>query len=557
MPENSTNIENKQLTLTSDFSLIPIGFGLEGYQIKNNSINATGADGTVLGEGGANGTISAWNDIGYDEDRWVSDKDLKQVVMQCTFYQSVPLKYSNGGDITYLNLLDGIDRWDYTGEAAYSTCIGGTIADDMRSVNDWANKLNGRDFDAGCAICATTLAHYLNHFYGMSETTQTARKLLSKRIVNAEVLYNIGTGQGKAFRLKVVDTTGDVGYKGGGNNCKGQVVVYDVLDNNMSVLLTRGFEDVIRWNSNLGLVNGGTLDFPWKDVVYDYKTGTIPGYNPNAIKEWTSRSFGKLDIKADSCGVWSSKSDNGHRQPIARVRFFVDESDLGTARSVMPNLPDEFSKCNYENGAISAMTGGINLDGYSSVGSAIYDMAMKISNWCQQDSAAKGKWTYSKDASDGASNAARPATYLSQYGWKYEPVSGVQWKMCCGSYVWWVLAELGITKGGSVYGSRAAEMNPDNVQKNLASGYKAISVGRDTANLQQGDILVFGLNGNSHTAIYDKMSGAKIVEYGMGATKWMSGSYTGSHAGRDQSSLKDIIRIVKADGSDSNNSSLA
>lgn len=547
-------------TVSGPSTFIPIGFGLEGYQIKatdNNSggVNASGAGGIYSG-GGAS---VDWNDVTLVDDRWVSDESLKQVVVQCTCFQSAPLKYESDEGTTYLNLGDGIDKWDYDGSTAFGVCIGGMCDNKLESPEKWDKKLNGRDFDAGCGICPTTLAHYLNHFYGMSETYETAVRLLAKRIVNAEVLYNTGQGTGKAFRLRIVDSAGKAGYKGGPDNCKGQKIRYDILDTNVSVLLTKGFEDVMRWKSKkLGEINSGKLDFPWKDVVYDYTTGTIPGYSAAEIKKWKNNKFRALDVGIVSSAIWTATTNNGAGLPTARVRFFVDEKDLATAKQVMPTLPDEFAKTNYANGSAQAMA-DVNLDGFESVGAGIFAMAQKISDWCQRDM--KGKWSYSKDAADGASNAARPATYLAQYGWKYEPVCAKQWKMCCGSYVWWVLAELGITKGGSVYGSRAAETTASNVQTNLAPGYKAVSIGKDITKAQPGDILVFGI-GTSHIAIYDTFRNGKIVEYGMGKTTWMDGSVLGSHGGRGTAPLKDLIRIVKDGGGastngDGNNSGIA
>ena len=577
MPENNnqnaTDNKTKQGTPTVTGDMIPIGFGLEGYQVKNTGQESTAAECGIGGVYAGGGTSVGWTDYGQlDEDRWVPDKELKQVVVQTTCFQSVPLKNTTSGKVVYHNLADKVDVYDFLGGCAFGTSIGGGLDPSLTMIDKWIALTKGGDFSAGCGISPHTLAHYLNHFYGLHETYSTVVPMLKTGKVNAEIVYNTGDGQGKAFRIKVVESAGSsAGYKGVPNNCKGQIIVYDIFDTMVAVLMTKGFEDVMKWRHSVkGEINTGQIDFPWKDVTYDYKTGTIPGYGPQKVKEMLSNAeckFGSMDIGIVASARWTSKTNNGHGLPIARVRFFCDPEDYAVCKAKLPTLPEEFTKCNYENGAVQVdggMGGDFDPSKYDSAGAAIWAAADRISNFMN----CLGEFTDFKTSRDRfryvqISNAASPTIKSSSWPFNWQPNNSASQRLdiCCGSFVFWVLGESGVTKKQAISNIKGKMSNcdVDVIQAALSSDYKAVDVGKDPKQAQKGDIVIYGLGGASHGGIVDSFNGNKIVEFGAGggSIKNPSGNprsyFQNSGSTRDTnkptwgtSNIAHIIRIVKA-----------
>ena len=187
------------------------------------------------------------------------------------------------------------------------------------------------------------------------------------------------------------------------------------------------------------------------------------------------------------------------------------------------------------------------LPNYTPLSSEIYEMAEEINRFIQIDQ--KGKYTYDKD-SKGVNNGAGPKVPNdTDWPFKYYPNGSdekLKYRICCGSYVWWILCELGYCKNGTIYGGKAKDMTYKNVQSHLRSPYSAISIGRNLDKAQKGDILVFGLNGASHTSIFHSFDGKNIYEYGMGDDVYAKGTKANPHLAKSQRLLKDIIRIIKA-----------
>lgn len=350
-------------------SKIAIGFGLEGYTIKSTKETSGGValSGGGGGEysgssgGGYGGVNVGWSDAELDEDRWLKDTSLKQLVVQTTIFQSCPLKYTNdSGQVEYINFVDGVDEYDQLGGTAYGTSIGGMIDSSLSRLKKWESALKtaGKtDFDMGCGICPRTLIDYLNHFYNLNLDMKSIAPIC--RIMNVEMLCNTGGASGKAFRLKVVDSSGPNNGCKNTNNVQGQHYQYDVIDINTAILLTSNLSEVVKLAdvNGKGPINGGKYEFPWKDAVYDYKTGTIPGYSPTAILGFSNQKFETgSDLGSYKHGVipkYLNFSSNAHTKggiAIARARFFIDEKDRAKAQQLIPNCPDELFKTNYSVG---------------------------------------------------------------------------------------------------------------------------------------------------------------------------------------------------------------
>lgn len=548
-------------------SKIPIGFNLEGYDFVQTSTTDT-AGNTIAGGVNAN-----WSDAILDQGRWLTDTKLKQVQVQITCFQSAPLQYTHEGKKYYGEVQDKADTtgdhpYSITGEASFAGCGIGAIGailyppDINNCVNgklstrlqEWANNLDRaesrrKDFYVGAAIAVKTLADYLNHFYNLGIDGKVADKLAQKGIVCAETLFNTGGSQGKAFRIRVVDAASRENSTRGTAktfNHQGQYYQYDVLDINIALLLTNDFSEIATINSKElnETVNQGNLVFPWASSSYNYKKAQIPGYGPKGIAELGLVYESKLGtiINGDRLVFKTKALTDNKEHHIARVRFFVDPENKDIAKSVIPNLPDEFFQTNYSDRATAFFTAASDASQYSSVGFAIVDKSQQI----MMNAVGKG---YVYAIENGVQKGspilqAAPAGRTLKYMAIAKPYTSTIY-VDCDSFVNWALLEAGLTTNTNLHNGKAGEWTTQKVAQSLEPGYKAIEISNITQ-AEPGDILIYG-KGVSHAAVFDKLEGGSIKGYSFGTQSKANGrAETDLPVGEMASSnLSHIIRIVR------------
>lgn len=530
-------------------SIIPIGFGLSGYEFmaKKDEQNAASKSFDV---GIGVGMDAIWGG-GLVEDRWVADEKLKQVQVQVTMFQAAPMIYNCDGEKLYGEMTDYVDDHSDIGGAAFgggegsagarltrediNGCQGGQMSPRLKQ---WQSNISqsesGRkEFYMGAGMCPYTLCHYLEHFYGISVDFLTAQRLCEKKCVNVEAVFNTTGSNAKAYHIRVVDSSGKRGFKGGQNNVKGQVIDYDILDLTMGMMMTKTFSDIITFtHKNFGNVNGGgKLEFPWYDKGYDYKRACVPGYSPEGIAQ-LGLNFKNMDAVFNPVGhcVWHTQGRTQHgAQPIARVRYFVDPNMQDKARSVIPNLPDEFFTTNYANlGAAEWASGSIDLSQFSDTSQLMIGVADKLA------------------ASIRGSHAFHyGGPYLRPSGQPFPTFTSGNGCVDCDGYVNWVLLEAGIVNNTGLCNISAAQWTASHINKSIINGYQAVDIGRDITKAIPGDIMVFGLDGAHHCGIYVRGAGSSLVEYGMGNEGRVTGSKSMPGGTWGTNKLARIIRIVK------------
>lgn len=542
-------------------NIISIGFNLDGYTLKDNSA-ATAGEGISIGGDGTGtyggGVVTDWGSLELDEGRWVKDQSLKQVAVQCSFYQNTPAQYTNSeGKTGYVCLGDTTGIVDGAGDAG-GLAFGGAIAGGLymkkesnqskygtgSKIRTWLNQYeSGRtNFVCGCGVSPNTITDYLNHFYpGINaDKKKHVYPLLRAKILNAEIVYNIGGGQGKAVRLKIVDSPGDNnGSKGTAFKYKkdGKLHVtpydYDVFDTMLCCLLTSDFDGVVKIGTprRNGVSN---VSFPFKS--YNYKTATIDGYGPDAI---LSYDFTEKSIDPVSFITWTSSGPKSEtfKWPLGKVRFFIDEENRGKAQQILPNCPDDLFKTNYSVGQTTSMgsfNGTLNLTGV--INNDIVRAAQMIDDFIRRTN----QFTYGSHKVPDPKNPSKTITQFDGGGaffrkpdnagdiwgrysypgnWiigKNNSHNGMAYHTDCSHYVTWVLNEVGILSASSQFGS-ASFANMENMKLN--NNYKAIKV-PSVAEILPGDILVWTLNGRHHAGIA-AIAGNNSDHYGMGATGYM------------------------------------
>lgn len=501
--------------------------------------------------GGTSGVDAAWSG-GLVDNRWVADDSLKQVQFECTNFQSVPLAYINAeGKKQYVILSDGTGFKDGVGTTGDSAYAGSIFADcklaNKSQLDAWGEKnkkYNGGssdDFSVGVAVCPVTVADYISHFYKISMDVSKAEALAKTHALCLELLYNTTETQGKAFRLKVVDSTGQGGgYQGSLNRTGGWKYAYDCVDTMGAVMLTKAFADIITLpNTKFGILNSDKLYFPWKDQTYNYKTATIQGYSPSQL---LSLGLQDSEEKISLCAVGFKAHHKAQGHALARGRFFADEADKDKIRQVVPNMPDEFFKTNYADGSIANFS--FDLSQFTSVGAAIRDMAAKVMKYAkylksQNNPMKYGGCSIRQYAAQSSSVTIDKESY-------YIPAYRSSTGLCnCDAFVNWVLLECGLTKDTKIQDLEAKNWSASDLATRLSSGYSAIKVPDITA-AEAGDILVYDYkNGHGHCAIFESVSGASISGYGMGSDSKCSGDSSIPAGEPSTSSLKEIIRVVK------------
>lgn len=519
---------------------IPIGFNLDGYDIinsaeQNSAPNAFSVGGTA---GGIMGGVDANWEGGLVDKRWVADTSLKQVQVQTTVFQSAPLQYTADGKKYYGEVYDGIDDYSYTGTGSYTGnptghgCIGARLrANDIndcqsgklsKTLQTWAESLekseSGRkDFYCGVAIVPQTIVAYLQHFYNINVSGQQIVDVAKKKILCVEVLFNTGGTQGKAYRLKVVDSACGANSKQGTPNTviRRMYCEYDLLDIMTAVLLLNDFSDVARVISpelNL-VVNNGDLVFPWASAGYNYKKGQIPGYGPQGIAGLglVYESKPGTQISGSFVQYRTKVHTSDGKQAVARARYFVDPENKETALSIIPNLPDEFFQTNYTDRATTYFNSLANLSNAGTMSEKIRLMAEQCSGVIANAYTANNPYYYGN-----GQFTALPAGNSFKYT--------INKYIDCDSFVDWILTELGIKQGppGSISSrKRASQWTPGLLNQYLVSGYIATDLGTDISKAVPGDILIWGKRNSHHAAIFAGLKGSRLTEYGIGLPKYV------------------------------------
>lgn len=520
--------------MPSLFSKIPIGFNLDGYDFLNSSSTAPSS----FNGGTASGVDAAWGG-GLVDKRWVADADLKQVQFQGTHFQSVPLIYHNtSGEKEYAILSDHTGQVDNVGYKGGSTYGASIYADcslsNTEKLTKWSNEnkqYHGGscdDFTCGVAISWVTLRDYLQHFYNLSITDQQAKNICYTHKLNVEVLYNTSASQGKAFRLRVVDSPGNSGWPGSYNHSGHFYYTYDLLDTMTAILLTKGFEDVVilRNTEYNQILNGDNLYFPWKNQTYNYKNAQIPGYSPTNLMSLGLKDMCKRVKSTQNVGWRSHYTVGPNKHPVSRGRFFVDPEFKSKILEIVPTMSDDFFSTNYSVGQIAAFS-GYDISNYSSVGEAIYSKAQEV----YKVILANKNMSYGRGDLKKVSTQSFPLFNTSNN------------LIDCDGYANWVLLECGITNNTVLHGVSAELWSPEYVNQSINPEYKAVEV-PNVSDLQKGDILVYG-KGKSHVGIFQQFEGSTLKQMGMGRDAYVKGTEPQPSGSWSSSYLVHMIRIVK------------
>lgn len=553
-------------------SKIPMGFGLSGYDFMKKSDSSSSINLATSGGRFGQTADAIWGG-GLIDDRWVEDEKYKQVQIQTSIYQSCPLIYNgtyNGiqGNI-YGELTDKPHQRDHntdTGGGAFTGCNAGGVgarlfkedvvgytANNMSpKLTRWHNNLlnskkKGRtDFYMGGAMSPHTLVAYFAHFYNINTNYNQVKTLLHTLTVCAEVVYRLSNTSAKAWRIKIMDSSGPTrGQKGTTNANGSEVFDYDVLDICMGITLTKMFEQFCtygkpkqsggskRWKQ----LNTGELMFPWHDQAYNYKDASIPGYGPTGIAKqnivaWDASAI----IDPVASGIWHTMGGTPHGGlPIARARYFADPEDASTVRSVFPNMPDDFFVTNFSDGGDADWTtGAIDFSQFKTISERIARVANKLAGLI----VAERRFEYSSQTN--------PVFVLT--GHHETPMyTSTNNYINCDAFVHWVLLESQLTLDlTDLMGIRASEWTAGFVQKYLISGFKAIDLEKNISAAEPGDILVFGEGGSHHCSILSKKTGAQSwEEYGMGTQINVEGKRGISHWSYGMDKLRRIIKIVQ------------
>lgn len=104
---------------------IPLGFGLSGYSSKSSTSNQSQENLNQFNAGiGTMSTSDAVWSGGLVDDRWVIDENLKQVQVQVSCFQSVPLVYEHDGKNSYAEMRDEVgDAPSVVGGGAFTGAV--------------------------------------------------------------------------------------------------------------------------------------------------------------------------------------------------------------------------------------------------------------------------------------------------------------------------------------------------------------------------------------------------------------------------------------------------
>lgn len=546
---------------------ISIGFGLDGYVFETTGSTSSTPVVSTAGMLGFGGEVEV-------DGNYVADASLKQAFWELTYYQTFPLLYTENGEEkvavyrdwtamsdssekrngynvgslsyggaccpdfgpTYINA-SGSKTTDSEQDRSKSTSYVQSI---LQSCENLLQSYEGgarTDFVNGAAINKITLVPYFDHFYPSQKITwEQLVKLLKKGLLNAEILFRWGAdNKGRAFRIKVVD--------GGPPFAK--------IDVMAAIFATSTFENAFKiagtyQGRNISDARGAGFTFPFSSSVYDYKTGTIQGFSPAYIRSILPK------VKFEFQGTMKSTMLSNFGRKV-RVRLFIDENRKGDALALVPNLPDDLFKTNYEEGQeaeFGTSTSPIILT--DDINQNIVKWAVQLDKFIKdtnlvhtytftygytESGACAGGGTFGLKSS--YTELKDKMTIWSTYNgnWIFNVNAardGTKLHTDCSHYVTWVLNECGITNQTSQLSSASI-----NESMPLNSGYKCIKLG-SVSDILPGDLLIWNKNGRHHAGIA-AMQANNSMHYGMGATTYMT-TTPNPHA---DPSANDFYRIIK------------
>lgn len=432
---------------------IAIGFGLDGYTIK---ADAPAAPTSI------NVSINSGVEL---DGHYMRDLSLKQDYTDLAHYLSFPIECPEENGLSEYAIFKSptgkMDSMYNVGTLAHggaycpllgasppgsansvSSGIGQRIAAVSTKLTDYGAQ--NQNFTVGAAVSTNTIVEYFKHFYPDNNVTASdVNKLCAKGLLNAEVLFNFGGGKGKAFRIKIVDIC----------NEDNKFYIMSVFFMTQALkaycplsgtYLEKGYSDAR---------NDG-FKFPFETVKYDYKTGTIPGFNIDYIKGIADQ------IRYDFSGTGSFIKFGGDvTETKCRVRYFIDPERKGEAEAICTTLPEEIYSTNYAEGAtasfettsISIISGDVDNDKILQV---MMQLGQKIANWSLQVGDKQYGITYARA---GGSFTKGNSKFGTQYWWpnldkicqdpdrkKHGPGPAID----CSSFVSWVLLEAGVITPG-------------------------------------------------------------------------------------------------------------
>lgn len=524
---------------------IALGFGLEGYTIAQpqNAVNPTSIN------------ISVGSGVELDG-HFMKDAELKQDYIDLEHYLSFPIEYKNkDGQAEFAMYKDSSSNTDSahtTGTLAYggaccpllgaspagsanspSSGIGQRILAAESALKEY-NGGNTTDFLVGAAVNPKTILDYFSHFYPSAQVTeQHINKLCQKGLLNAEVLFNFGGGKGKAFRLKIVDT-----YKTENKFCVMSVFFMTSALKSYCPLTGSHLDKTFSNARNDG------YKFPLEDKRYDYKSGTIAGYNPNYIR--SIADYIKFDFSGSGNLTQFGVSQENAGGAKCRVRYFIDEGKKGEAGTVCTTLPDELFKTNYsdgseqtfENTTVSIISGDVDNE---KILQAVKILGPKIAAWTY-----KGAKTIYARA--GGTFTAGNSKFGTQYWFSglenlaadKGTSSPVGPHVDCSSWVTWVLIEAGaITPGyqltSGMFHNRCGTCS---AASRLRPGYKLQLISK-ASDVRMGDIISWP----KHVAIAAQ-DGSLTRQFGMGSQQAIN-RYLTSTMSNDYGGATHAWRVVK------------
>lgn len=450
----TTTTESKSAASSSSSSgKIALGFGLDGYTIKADNPPAPTS---------INVSISTGVEL---DGHYMADASLKQDYTDLAHYLSFPIEVPGENGLSEYAIFKSptgkMESMYNVGTLAHggaycpilgasppgsansaSSGIGQRIAAVATKLTDYGAQ--NQNFTVGAAVSTNTIVEYFKHFYPDNNVTANdINKLCAKGLLNAEVLFNFGGGRGKAYRIKIVDSCKEDNkfYVMSAFFMTQALKAYCPLS---GTYLEKGYSDAR---------NDG-FKFPFENAKYDYKTGTIPGFNVNYIKGIADQ------IRYDFSGTGSFIKFGGDMTEVkCRVRYFIDSEKKGEAAAICPNLPEEIYSTNYAEGAsatfettsISIISGDVDNEKILQV---MMMLGQKIANWSLQVGDKRYPITYARA---GGSFVAGGSKFGTQYWWpnldkicqdkdtvKHAPGPAID----CSSFVTWVLLEAGVITCG-------------------------------------------------------------------------------------------------------------
>jgi hypothetical protein len=279
---------------------------------------------------------------------YLTDKDLKQVYIEMTVFQSFPVQMEDG-TYTYVpdgvsaNTNDGTKIGELSLNFAQGRC-GFCDKFDATILKDQINK-GVQNFKVGASIGHDNGMAYLRKFYpGVKWKSDDFAKLKKAGFFLAEMLIPISTSTAIPVRCALVDNGP---FNKWAIDVMGAFCLLDEFKNLFRIRATRVTD-------NTRHTIGDTIKFPFADKKYDYINGEILGYSPSAILDWIDPRKGyKVLTNSPFRGDYSGECINGPKHPrtknsMIRVKFYIDPSNREAAEQTVGKiLPDDLFKPNY------------------------------------------------------------------------------------------------------------------------------------------------------------------------------------------------------------------